>query len=153
MFSQFSHLKTLAFVLAAVAYLGLAGTASADDEVPFKGLANAVVTGAVPVADGVQLTADATGLATHLGLFTRAEEVVVHADGSVAGTVTFVAANGDELYADAAGGFISATTAIGTYTFTGGTGRFAAASGSADWTAVTADSIHIAVTFEGTIDY
>jgi hypothetical protein len=150
---MFSRFKTLALGLAVAVCLGSAGSASADEEVPFKGLANAVVTGAAPVEGGIELTADATGLATHLGLFTRQVTVVIDAFGGVTGTITFVAANGDELYADALGGFTSPTTAEGAYTFTGGTGRFANASGSAARLAVTSDGIHIALTFEGTIAF
>ena len=47
--------------------------------------------------------------------------------------------------------FISPTVAVGTYTFTGGTGRFKNASGEADFESVTSDGIHFALTFEGTI--
>jgi len=143
----------MAPALVALAILGLVLPASAGDEVPFKGLANAVVIDVEPAEDGLHLTASATGLATHLGLFTRDERVVLHGDGTFEGTLVFIAANGDELWADIDGGFISPTTALGTYTFTGGTGRFANATGGADVVAVTSDGIHIALTFEGTIEF
>jgi hypothetical protein len=138
-------------VMAFTAILSLPATAK--DKVPFKGHAEGTVTGAEPVEDGVLLTVSATGQATHLGRFTRDESVVLHEDGTLAGTIIFTAANGDQLFADAQGEFISSTTAVGTYTFTGGTGRFTDAFGSASFTGVTLDGIHINVTFHGTIGF
>ena len=151
--NRFVSLRRTAAALVAVAILGFANDTSADESRPFKGVAAAVVTGVEPVADGLLLTVAATGKATHLGKFTREESVVLHADGTVEGSLVFVAANGDRLYAYVAGGFISPTTAVGTYTFTGGTGRFADASGAADWVGVTSDGMHLALTFEGTIKF
>ena len=151
--NRFVSLRRTAAALVAVAILGFAHDTSADESRPFKGVAAAVVTGVEPVADGLLLTVAATGKATHLGKFTREESVVLHADGTVEGSLVFIAANGDRLYADVAGGFISPTTAVGTYTFTGGTGRFADASGAADWVGVTSDGMHLALTFEGTIKF
>jgi hypothetical protein len=133
--------------------VALALPAAADEELPFLGWGDEMVTGVELVPDGIQLTADGAGEATHLGRFTRHAVAVVHGDGTFMGTVTFIAANGDRLYADIDGAFTSATTIEGTYTFTGGTGRFEDASGDADFEAVTSDGIHIAVTFEGTIQY
>jgi hypothetical protein len=74
-------------------------------------------------------------------------------DGTFTGTRVFVAANGDQLFADVAGAFTSATTAEGTLTITGGTGRFLNASGEADFEVVSPDGIHLTLTFEGTIEY
>jgi hypothetical protein len=92
----------------------------------------------------VSLTATHTGtcLIAHLGRTTLAnvetvvfDESGVHLSGNA---VTFTAANGDQLRAsetadlgafDAEGGF----TATGTWTFSGGTGRFAGASGRVDF--------------------
>ena len=65
----------------------------------------------------------------------------------------FIAANGDRLCADVDGGFNSPTTLIGRYTFTGGTGRFATASGTVDFMGVSTDGLHLALTFAGTIAY
>jgi hypothetical protein len=143
--------RTPSLAMVFTAILGLALPASAGDQVPFKGHADAVVTGVEATPDGLRLTVAATGQATHLGRFTRDESVVVHADATFEGTLLFTAANGDQLFADVEDAFISATTALGTYTFTGGTGRFKNASGGAGFVGVTSDGIHIAVKFAGTI--
>jgi hypothetical protein len=119
----------------------------------FRGRADAVVTAAVPAPDGLHLTVTATGQATHLGRFTRHETVILRADGTFDATLVFTAANGDQLCATGRGAFTSPTTAEGTYTFTGGTGRFRDASGEAAFEGVTSDGIHIALTFEGTIRF
>jgi hypothetical protein len=97
--------------------------ASAGDDRPFKGNANEMVLSAEPTSDGLVLTTVGAGLATHLGRFTRVATVTIHDDGTIDGTVTFFAANGDELTADVEGTF-SPPTLQGTYTFTGGDGRF-----------------------------
>jgi hypothetical protein len=67
--------------------------------------------------------------------------------------MVFTAANGDELSLDFDGHFISPTTAVGTYEFTGGTGRFSEASGTADFEAVLGDQGHVDVVFAGSIHY
>jgi hypothetical protein len=120
-----------------------------------QGSANEIVTSVVPAGLGLLLvTVTATGEATHLGQFTGTETLVLNpADGTFAGTRVFTAANGDQLYANVEGAFTSATTSQGTFTFTGGTGRFTNASGQAAFETVTPDGIHIALTFEGTIEY
>jgi hypothetical protein len=68
--------------------------------------------------------------------------------------MTFTAANGDELYANVEGGFTSPdlSTAEGSYTFTGGTGRFEGASGGALFSAVASETGYD-VTFDGQIEY
>ena len=69
-------------------------------------------------------------------------------------TVVFTAANGDQLFMDVIGLPTTTASISGTYTFTGGTGRFGNASGGADFVGVIApDGIHITVAFEGTIQY
>lgn len=150
--------RQIALAGVALTFLGIALPASADQPVPFRGYADVVVTEVVPLPPlpptRLQLTADGTGEATHLGRYTRTETVVLNlGNGTLAGTVTFTAANDDLLYADASGYFISPTTAVGTYTFTGGTGRFQNASGVVYFEAVTSDLVNVAVTFAGTIQY
>ena len=96
---------------------------------------------------------ETAGNATHLGSFTRTEFLFSGPGGAISGSVVFTAANGDELWADFTGSFTSPTTAEGTYTFTGGTGRFGGATGTADFEAITPDGVHVVASFEGSISY
>jgi hypothetical protein len=122
-------------VLAVLAMLGLARHALAGEQVPFKGTLEGVVSrsGAPPI---VTVNISATGVATHLGAF---ELSIPHSVNVITRTATgsylFVAANGDTLTATFTGA--SAPTADPTVlaiveqvTITGGTGRFAGATGS-----------------------
>ena len=143
--------RTARLVMVFSAILGFALSASADHQIPFQGLANATLTGAEPAPDGLHVTAVGTGQATHLGRFTREEHTVLHEDGTIEGSLTFVAANGDLLCVDFVGAFTSQNTAQGTYSITGGTGRSTSASGEAAFVAVTSDGIHFVVTFEGVL--
>ncbi|MFN0130601.1 MAG: hypothetical protein ACKV19_28400, partial [Verrucomicrobiales bacterium] len=61
------------------------------------------------------------------------------------------AANGDQLFCSFEGGFISPTTAAGTYILCDGTGRFENATGGADFILSAPDGIHFTVEFEGTL--
>jgi hypothetical protein len=147
--------RTASLVMALTVIVGLALPALGDEGRPFRGHSDEVRISAQPVGDVILVTTTGAGQATHLGRFTRLASVVIHVvDGSTEGTVVFTAANGDQLFAEIAGGPpISSTTRVGTYTFTGGTGRFSDTSGEAGFEGVTSDGIHIAVMFEGTIQY
>jgi hypothetical protein len=137
----------------ALAAFGLPSRLQADEGGsgrPFKGVAEGMVTGLAPSG---AVVIESTGNATHLGNFTRTEEVSFGPGGAISGTVIFTAANGDELWADFSGGFISPTTAEGTYTFTGGTGRFSDATGTASFQAITPDGVHVEISFKGSISY
>jgi hypothetical protein len=137
------------------AVLGLAVRASADDHaVPITGYVDEVLTSATPAPDGLQLTAVGEGSATHLGRLTSNENAVVHPDGTSQAAGVWIAANGDQLFWSDIGSFTSPTTAAGTITFAGGTGRFKNASGTAHFEAVIApDGVHVSITFEGTIQF
>jgi len=117
---------------------------------PFKGQAAGMVTG---VALSGALVVETTGYATHLGAFKRTENTFLGPGGAISGSLIFTAINGDQLWADFSGGFTSPTTAEGTYTFTGGTGRFSGATGTAKFQATTPDLVHLTVSFEGSITY
>jgi hypothetical protein len=148
--NAFSSLRRFALVITAL--LGSALPVAADESLPMKGWAKESITDSQPNEDGVLLTAEGAGEATYLGYFTRRAVALLRPDFTLKGRVTFTAANGDKLCADLDGGFTTATKIEGTYTFTGGTGRFADASGSADFTAIF-DGGSAELTFKGTISY
>lgn len=140
--------------LAALVTVLCTGLASAisGNQVPLRGSASGSVVAVEPTPAGIHLTAHASGQATQLGHFTRVEELLLDpGTGGLTGSIVFTAANHDELRVDLAGGFISPTTAVGTYTVVGGTGRFAGATGSAHFEAVSPDGIQLTARFDGTI--
>ena len=121
--------------LAVLVVLSLAGPLAAGEPVPFKGslAGDVTVTGAPPI---LSAEVDGAGTATQLGQFTvEIPHLVDVRFGTAAGTYTFTAANGDKVYATFTG--IATHTATPgvlyieeTATITGGTGRFAGATGS-----------------------
>jgi hypothetical protein len=135
------------------------------EELPFK----AMLTGNAhlsPTDDPSVLRNDETGEgeATHLGRFTWAD--VEFADFgaipggvSVVATFTMTAADGDELYGEftSVGYFADPQTLViqGEFEFTGGTGRFADATGSGeiDAFAFLAPGLPFIGTIRGSIDY
>ena len=122
--------------LAVLVVLGLAGPASAGEQLPFKGSFEGDVTVTPLAPPFVMVDVEATGNATQLGLFTLdIPHVVNRATRTAIGTYEFTAANGDTVYAEFTG--VATPTAIPgvlyieeTATITGGTGRFAGATGS-----------------------
>ncbi len=126
--------KTFATPLALIIGLSLAGAARAGDLVPIKGQGSLTATGETtdPTTGDIIITGDIAGEVSHLGRTTGTSTETLFAPDYVAFTVdiTFVAANGDELFAVFDGAFIDdAGDSAGTFTITGGTGRFAGASG------------------------
>jgi hypothetical protein len=130
------------------------------EEVPFKGSLEGVVTRRTPLPPPlVSLLTEGTGNATHLGLFTVE---IAHVVNTVARTVTgsyeFTAANGDTLIADVTGQFgptlenPRVLLSVEAATITGGTGRFAGATGSVTVERLlNLDTFLTTVSFEGTI--
>jgi hypothetical protein len=104
-------------------------------ETPFKGSFQAVETHAVqfPI---LTVGGSGTGNATHLGKFTMTYEAEVNLLTHVGiGSVEFIAANGDLVFADILGqstptGTPNVVSIVEILTITGGTGRFADATGS-----------------------
>jgi hypothetical protein len=144
--------------LAIVGVLALAGPAAAADLVPFKGGLDGTDVGTpIPNTQFASVTVEATGNATQLGRFTYTALITVNtATGMGNGTFVFTAANGDTVF-----GTISGQAAFTppnifriaeTATITGGTGRFAGATGGFDIArlknAATGETI---ATFEGGI--
>jgi hypothetical protein len=129
------HRFEASLALTLVAFLGIAGPALAKELVPFKGsLAGDVSHTPDPPFDFVEI--DATGEGSHLGTFTLAIPHLVNTTTRTAvGTYEFTAANGDMLFADFTGQATPTSTPgvihiVETATITGGTGRFAGATGS-----------------------
>jgi hypothetical protein len=120
--------------LAVLAVLGLAGRVPAGEPVPFLGRLDGVVTitGAPPI---VSVVVNATGNATQLGQFTLAIPHTLDLRTRTAtGSYQFTAANGDRLIATFKGQGKTTPTPgviaiVETATITGGTGRFAGATG------------------------
>jgi hypothetical protein len=144
--------------LAALVVLGLAGPVAAGDQVPFKGSLDGVATVAPLTPPFVAVNIEGEGHATQLGHFqVSIPHVTNRSNGTAVGSYVFTAANGDTLNAD----FTSQVTPTDvpgvvsvavTATITGGTGRFAGATGSFDAERIV-DMAHGTVTesFDGTI--
>ena len=130
------HSSAASLALAVLTVLGLAGPALAQQQVPFKGSLQGVVKVGTPTPQGVPVLVNATGNATQLGQFTLAiPHLVNRANGTAVGTYQFVAANGDTLTASFSGKATPTSTPgvlsiVEAATITGGTGRFAGATGS-----------------------
>jgi hypothetical protein len=125
-----------ATLIAGALLVALAGPVSAGDQLPFKG--ELAGTASITPLGGpiVAVEIEATGTATYLGRFTlRAPHVVNQATLTATGTYLITAANGDTITADLAGTatMVEPPNVISiseTATVTGGTGRFAGATGS-----------------------
>ena len=129
------NIKTLALAL----ILLFANMPVSATEKPFscngKGVATIIPGNGAPTADVI-----GTGNATHMGLFTNTGRVTFNPDATdpnlvhPTGQATFTAADGDKLEVVFGGDetFMDLTTGIGggIFRISGGTGRFATASGS-----------------------
>ena len=118
--------------LAALAVLGLASSAAAAAQVPFKGSLDGVVTH-TPI-DALHDQVE-EGTVTRRSSAVHANSHRNHANGTAIGSYEFTAANGDTLFGDFTGQATPTATPGVLYivemvTITGGTGRFAGASGS-----------------------
>jgi hypothetical protein len=151
---------SLFFALVAACAVSLATTAvsAVAAETPFKGTVTAVETGQTvfPIRT---ITREGTGTATYLGRYTehvtaQINVLTMHGIGSA----TFTAANGDTLSASDVG----QATRIGptmlsiveVYTITGGTGRFADATGSFTLESTVEQTTGVSTgTFTGAIDH
>ena len=103
---------------------------------PFNGTLEGVVTHTPIDAVHDQVDVDATGHATQLGQFMLdIPHIVDHTNGTAIGTYKFTAANGDTVFAVFTGQATPTATPgvlyiVETAIITGGTGRFAGATGS-----------------------
>ena len=122
--------------LAVVGAPGLAGPASAGVPVPFFGSLAGVDTGTpIPNTQLASVTVRAVGNATQLGQFTYTALITVNtATGEGSGTFLFTGANGNTVFGTIRGQSTfrppNVLSISETATVTGGTGRFAGATGS-----------------------
>ena len=127
---------TFGVVLSVLTTLAMANPVAAGEQVPFKGGFEGDVTATPLTPPFRQVDIDAAGQATHLGQFTvDIPHVANRANGTAVGSYEFTAANGDKVYAEFTGQAQPTATSgvlyiVETATITGGTGRFAGASGS-----------------------
>ena len=157
-----THYSAVRFTLALLAVLALAGPVAAtgkEKQVPFRGRLEGNVASVTPLEPPlVAVTLEGEGHATQLGHFDVSSSIVANeADGTAVGTYEFTAANGDTLTADYTESFTPTDVPgvfsdVITATITGGTGRFAGATGSfvSDRAADHVTGI-VSDTFEGTI--
>ena len=136
-----SIIKTLNYLQMSALFLtaALAGSVSPEAQVPFKGsIQTAEILDFSGFPTAVTSSAVGTGNATQLGRFTVTWDVVIdftHEGGPLAiGSGTFRAANGDSLFTDILGrGNLTENPDVSfiveVQTITGGTGRFAGATG------------------------
>jgi hypothetical protein len=121
---------------ALLAVLAVARPAAAGKQVPFRGSFDATVERTQVDPATVFVEVEGVGRGAHLGRFSvSAPHEVDAATRTAAGTYTFTAANGDTLTADFTGRAAPTETPgvlliVEIATITGGTGRFAGASGS-----------------------
>jgi hypothetical protein len=113
----------------------LAAPSLAGDTVPLKGQGSFTPTGQTvdPSTGNFIISANVAGNLSHLGQFTGTATQVSFAPDYVSFTVDLilVAANGDQLFATFDGMFVDTQgDSVGTFEITGGTGRFAGASGT-----------------------
>ena len=155
------HNSIARLTLALLAVLALAGSAAAEGQrkqVPFRGRLEGIATVAPLAPPFVAVNIEGGGRATRLGHFeVSIPHVTNRSNGTAVGSYEFTAANGDTLTADFTSqvaptdvpGVISVAV---TATITGGTGRFAAATGSFVGDRLV-DMVHGTVTesFDGTI--
>ena len=126
-----SVLITIVLVSAAFAV-----SAVAQQQLPFKGTLAGVEVDQFEPPSTLMVNGTGSGNATHLGLFTIEYEVTVNlATGAGPAAAQFVSANGDSLFCEGFGqGTDSGTPGVAmiveSYTITGGTGRFAGATGT-----------------------
>jgi hypothetical protein len=132
-----SVLRYVAASLVAAAMISVTIPASATDQVPFRGIVSGSVISVTPLDECHQLSQAVNGgNATQLGRFTGTAEFVLDVcDLTYVGSYVFRAANGDTISGPFTGSF-TPTGVQGVFDntetafITGGTGRFAGATGA-----------------------
>ena len=132
----------------------LAQGVMAGQSVPFKGSFDAIITAESGPPDATDITAVATGNATHMGRTTAVLDYVFNGLlDTFAGTAVLTAANGDTLNVSFAGQQLPDGTLEGSLTFEGGTGRFTDAIGSGDFSGFNPLDGTFSFTIDATISY
>jgi hypothetical protein len=134
-FSALLQVVTLALFL--VLFGAATNTVTAiDDQVPFTITGTGAVTGVTHLPGGLtQVDLSLSGNATHLGDFTGPATRIEDNHGNFSATSVLIGANGkDSVFLVVSGQFETSkdkcvVTSTGTFTVTGGTGRFANATG------------------------
>jgi hypothetical protein len=127
--------QNIIYLQMAALFLAAALPGAVAAEMPFKGSFQAVETHAVQFPT-LTVTGIGAGNATQLGKFTMTYDAVVNLSTRVGiGSFEFIAANGDRVFADSLGqstqtGTPNVVSIVEILTITGGTGRFADATGT-----------------------
>jgi hypothetical protein len=130
------RLLSWAGLFAAAMAIAAVGAATAGTEIPFKAKDSGSATVVGMVGSVIETSDTATGEATHIGRYTMvAGEHVDLATGAITGGFfTITAANGDTLTGTYSGQALPGLTGYDVSgPITGGTGRFAGATGSLVW--------------------
>jgi hypothetical protein len=152
------HRLLVGLVAALAVSLASVAVSAAAAERPFKGTVNAVETGTI-VGPTRFLVRDGGGTATHLGKYTEHITMQINLPTRHSmGAATFTAANGDTLTATVDGQATPASpgvlSIVEVYTVTGGTGRFADATGTFTMESTVNQATGLSSgTFSGAIDY
>jgi len=152
------HSLFVGLVAAVSVLLASVAVSAVAAETPFKGTVSAVETGQTvfPIRT---ITREGTGTATYLGRYTEHVTAQINVlTMSLTGAATFAAANGDTLSASVVGQAtrIGPTTLsiVEVYTITGGTGRFADATGTFTLESTVEQTTGVSSgTFSGAIDH
>jgi hypothetical protein len=145
-------------LVATTALLASVAVSATAAETPFKGKVDAVETGTV-VGPTRFLVRDGGGTATHLGKYTEHITMQINLPTRHSmGAATFTAANGDTLTATVEGQATPASpgvlSIVEVYSITGGTGRFADATGSFTLHSTANQATGVSSgTFSGAIDH
>jgi hypothetical protein len=127
--------RNIIYLQMAAVFLTTALPGAMAAEAPFKGSFQAVETDTVEFPT-LTVAGSGTGNATHLGKFTMTYAAEVNLVTRVGiGSVEFIAADGDHVFADTLGqatptGTPNVVSIVEILTITGGTGRFADATGT-----------------------
>src|SRR3954464_12964563 len=106
--------RPLCLIALSLAVASVAAPVATAADRPFKGHASGTIQSFPDPVAGTPGVVQYTGQATHLGRFTRTEYFFLDRAGGISGTMVSTAANGDQLYLDFDGQFVSATTVVGT---------------------------------------